>query len=202
MTDRDLLYVLSSGRVPPADAYSRLLDAYGEELYRRCILVLRDRDAAHVVLRDTLIVARAHIGRLPDPELLGEWLHAVTEAECVRYRQLRAPWPGDCRPLSLPERTEMVRARVLNGMSGPELHGYRIHVAARADRFGDDGFPLRPETPRFPAGLSPVPLVVAVLCALLVLALAGYALVRDPVHELGTDEVLLSCGDPQGAVRA
>lgn len=202
MTDRDLLYVLRSGRVPSADAYGRLLDAYGEELYRRCILVLRDRDAAHAVLRDTLIVARAHIGRLPEPELLGEWLHAVTEAECARYREFCAPWPDDCQPLALPERTEMVRARVLNGMSGPELDGYRIHVAARADRFGDDGFPLSPPAPLFPAGLSPAPLIVALLCALLVIALAGYALARGPVHELGTDDVLLSCADPLRAARA
>ncbi|WP_017588268.1 RNA polymerase sigma factor [Nocardiopsis ganjiahuensis] len=190
MTDRDLLHALRSGRSPSADAYGRLLDAYGEELYRRCILVLRDRDAAHVVLRDTLIVAHAHILRLSDADRLGEWLHALAEAECQRHRErCRTPPDGDSRPLALPEKTDLVRARVLNGMSRPELDGYRTHVAARADHFGRDGFPLRPGSRRVPR--TPLlSFVLALLCALLVLALAGYVLARGPVHELGTDAPL------------
>ena len=188
MTDRDLLHALRSGRSPSADAYGRLLDAYGEELYRRCILVLRDRDAAHVVLRDTLIVAHAHILRLSDAERLGEWLHALAEAECRRHRErCRTPPDGDARPLTLPEKTDLVRARVLNGMSRPELDCYRTHVAARADRFGRDGFPLRPGSRQVPrATLTLLPFVIVLLCALLVLVLAGYALARGPAHELGT----------------
>ena len=182
MTDQDLLHALRSGRTPPSDAYVWLLDAYGEELYRRCILVLRDRDAAHVVLRDTLIVARAHSARLPDAARLGEWLHALAEAECARHR---ASYEAD-RALALPEKTELVRARVLNGMCGSALDGYRLHVAARADRFGRDGFPLGPDK-RHPthATLYPLPVVLALLCALLLIALAGYALVRDPGHDPG-----------------
>lgn len=182
MTDRDLLHALRSGRTPPEDAYARLLDAYGEELYRRCILVLRDRDAAHVVLRDTLIVARAHIGRLADADRLGEWLHALAETECARHRAhgLRSGAPGE---LALPENTELVPLRVLNGMVGPELDGYRAHVAVRADRFDREGFPKPPSVPvltRGPASLLPVALVL--LCALLLIALAGYVLAADSAH--------------------
>jgi hypothetical protein len=188
MTDRDLLHALRSGRTPSADAYGRLFDAYGEELYRRCILVLRDRDAAHVVLRDTLIVACEHIRRLPETERLGEWLHALAEVECARHRD-RSPTSQavEERPLALPEKTDLVRARVLKGLSRPELDGYRAHVAARADRFGRDGFPLRPEPRNVPSATPPLlPFAILVVCALLALVLAGYALARGAAHELGS----------------
>src|SRR5699024_11775686 len=104
MTDRDLLQALRSSRVSSADAYRWLLDAYGEELYRHCILVLGDRDAAHVVLRDTLIAARAHIGRLPKAERLGEWLHALAEVERARHR-VRG---SGSSVAGLPENTELL----------------------------------------------------------------------------------------------
>ncbi|MBR8742010.1 sigma-70 family RNA polymerase sigma factor [Nocardiopsis sp. MG754419] len=145
MTDQDLLHTLRSGRTRPADVYARLLDVYGEDLYRHCVLVLRDRDTAHVVLRDTLIVARAHSARLEDAERLGAWLHALAEAECGRHRSRAAGGDGARRPA--PRGSDgLVRVRVLSGMTRPELDGYRTHVAVRADRFGPDGFPLRPGT--------------------------------------------------------
>lgn len=142
MTDQDLLHDLRSGRACPAGVYARLLDAYGEELYRYCVLVLRDRDTAHVVLRDTLIVARAHSVRLRDSARLGEWLHALAEVECGRHRACATGGEGAVRPtLSRPD--GLIRVRVLNGLTRPELDGYRSHVAVRADQFGRDGFPLR-----------------------------------------------------------
>src|SRR5699024_5100535 len=137
VTVRDLRQALRSSRVSSAAAYRWLLAAYGEELYRHCILVLGDRDAAHVVLRDTLIAARAHIGRLPKAERLGEWLHALAEVECARHRMRGS----GSSVTGLPENTELVREHVLKGMVGPELDGYRTHVAARANDFGRDGFP-------------------------------------------------------------
>ena len=181
MTDQDLLHALRSSRIPSSDAYARLLDAYGEELYRRCILVLRDRDAAHVVLRDTLIAARAHIGRLADAEHLGEWLHAMAEAECARRlaADLRAFAQGG-DGMSMPENTALVPVRVLNGMSGPELDGYRAHVAARADHFDRNGFPVQPEGPLRLRGMVPlIPAALVVVCALLLVAFAGFVLARD-----------------------
>ncbi|MES0834573.1 MULTISPECIES: sigma-70 family RNA polymerase sigma factor [Nocardiopsidaceae] len=190
MTDQDLLHALRSSRIPRADAYARLLDAYGEELYRRCILVLRDRDAAHVVLRDTLIAARAHIGRLEEPEQLGEWLHALAEAECARRLAsgLRTAAPVG---MSMPERTALVPVRVLNGMSGPELDGYRAHVAARADHFDRNGFPVRPDGPlRLRGVVALAPVALAVVCALLLVAFAGFVLARDHAPESAPGEAI------------
>lgn len=175
MTDRDLLHALRSGPTPTGEVYAWLLDAYGEELYRHCLRNLGDRDAAHVVLRDTLIVARAHSVRLVDDGRLGEWLHALAETECERHRD--CVW-GD-RP---PEHTvssrgdDLVRVLVLNGMNGPELDGYRAHVAVRAGRFDDQGFPLGPGPCDVLARTSVsvfVPLVLMLSGALLVLFLTG-----------------------------
>ncbi|MEV2275766.1 sigma-70 family RNA polymerase sigma factor [Nocardiopsis sp. NPDC049922] len=178
MTDRDLLRALRSSRTSSADAYAYLIDAYGEQLYRRCILVLRDRDTAHVVLRDTLIVARAHIGQVPDADRLGEWLHALAEVECARHTR-RGARSEPAVGWRMPEHTALVRARVLNGMTGPELDGYRAHVAARADHFGRDGFPLPPSTRFLARGLLPLlPLLVVLLAALLIIVFAGCVIAR------------------------
>ncbi|MCY9787338.1 sigma-70 family RNA polymerase sigma factor [Nocardiopsis sp. EMB25] len=174
MTDRDLLRALRSTSTSEADAYAYLLDSYGDELYRSCILVLRDRDTAHVVLRDTLIVAHAHIGHLRDAGRLREWLHALAEVECARHTHGSAR-PEPAESWRMPEHTELVRARVLNGMTGPALDGYRAHVTARADHFGRDGFPLPPATRFLARGLvSQLPFLVILLAALLVIMLAGY----------------------------
>ncbi|MEU0493606.1 sigma-70 family RNA polymerase sigma factor [Nocardiopsis sp. NPDC006139] len=181
MTDRDLIHALRADGAPSAEAYRRLLDAYGEELFRRCILALGDRDAAHVVLRDTLIVACAHIGRLTEPDRLGEWLHALAEVECVRRRSYDLRLPGE---RSMPENTGLVPVRILKGMAAPELDGYRAHVAARADRFGHDGFPLGPgdsPTPHGPPLAGSIGLVM--LMALVAAVCAGYLLTRTSEAE-------------------
>ena len=176
MTDRDLLLILSSSGTPPQVAHAELLDNYGDELYRCCILALADRDAAHVVLRDVLIASWAHIDKVKHPDRLRDWLHAMAKAECARHRAATGAFP----PSGLPGSTEMVRCRVLNGIAGPELDGYRVHVAARADDFRRDGFPRRAGEPAPLRGLFPlVPVGLALLGALLLLTLAGVVLSDD-----------------------
>lgn len=179
MTDQDLLRALRSNRVHPTEACARLLDAYGEDLYLRCWSVLRDGDAAHAVLRDTFIVARAHIGRLPRGYCLRDWLHALAEAECARHREPEGRAAD--RAGGREERPEFLKIRVVSGITGPDLAGYRAHVAARADSFDREGFPVsRGHGGRGRRLLgAALPVVVAVLCALLVVALAGYAVTRD-----------------------
>src|ERR1700674_1905849 len=82
-------------------ALAELFDAYGDRLFRYCWNLLRNREIAQIALRDTLVVAEAHIARLADPkdpqdpqdpkdpkdpELLGSWLYALARAECRRQR--------------------------------------------------------------------------------------------------------------------
>ncbi|SNS77203.1 RNA polymerase sigma factor [Actinomadura mexicana] len=64
---------------PPA-----VYDAHAEGLYAYCWFQLRGRDAAQVALRDTFIVAEAHIGKLREPERFGPWLYAIARLECGR----------------------------------------------------------------------------------------------------------------------
>ncbi|WP_028646655.1 hypothetical protein [Nocardiopsis sp. CNT312] len=184
MTDRDLLRALRSSRTSAGDAYTYLLDAYGEELYRSCILALRDRDAAHVALRDTLIVARAHIRHVPDACHLREWLHVLAEAECAR-RAVRGSGSGP--QWRMPEHVEFVRSRVIDGMAGPGLDAYRAHVSARADHFGRDGFPLPAAARPLARGLvALLPVLAVLLCLLLAVLVAdcllggGWGTARGP----------------------
>lgn len=176
MTDRDLLLILSSSGTPPQVAHAELLDNYGDELYRCCILALADRDTAHMVLRDVLIASCAHIGKVKAPDRLRDWLHAMAKAECARHRAAAGAFP----PSGLPGDTEMVRCRVLNGAADPELDGYRVHVAARADDFRRDGFPRCAGEPAPLRGLFPLlPVGLALLGALLLLALTDAVLSDD-----------------------
>jgi DNA-directed RNA polymerase specialized sigma24 family protein len=65
-------------------APAALYDTHGENLFRYCWFMLRSRDAAQVALRDTLVLADAHIDRLRHPSMLRPWLYALARAECGR----------------------------------------------------------------------------------------------------------------------
>ncbi len=65
-------------------AVKAIHDSYASGLFQYCWFVLRNSDAAQVALRDTLIAAQAHIGRLADPDLLKPWLYALARVECLR----------------------------------------------------------------------------------------------------------------------
>src|SRR5260370_18907080 len=71
-------------------ALAELFDAYGDRLFRYCWCLLRNREIAQIALRDTLVVAEAHIARLADPQSLGPWLYSLARAECRGGRAVRA----------------------------------------------------------------------------------------------------------------
>lgn len=87
MDDRLLVEALRS-RDPGAlgDVY----DVYAERLYGYCWFRLRCRDTAQVALRDTFIVAEAHIDKLRDYRDFASWLYAIARMECTRG----LPLPG------------------------------------------------------------------------------------------------------------
>jgi DNA-directed RNA polymerase specialized sigma24 family protein len=85
------------------DALAELFDAYGDRLFRYCWSMLRSREMAQVALRDTLLVAQAHIARLADPEdpaSLGPWLYSLARAECRRHQAV-SPADADESPARL-----------------------------------------------------------------------------------------------------
>ncbi|WP_433329815.1 hypothetical protein [Spirillospora sp. CA-294931] len=81
MNDHLLVEALRT-RDPGAPA--AVYDAYADRLYAYCWFQLRGRDAAQVALRDTFIVAEAHIECLRDPDRFGPWLYAIARLECGR----------------------------------------------------------------------------------------------------------------------
>jgi DNA-directed RNA polymerase specialized sigma24 family protein len=81
MNDHLLVEALRE-RDPAAPA--AVYDAYADRLYAYCWFQLHDRDAAQVALRDTFIVAEAHIGRLRETDRFGPWLYAIARLECGR----------------------------------------------------------------------------------------------------------------------
>jgi len=85
------------------DALAELFDAYGDRLFRYCWGMLRSRELAQVVLRDTLLVAQAHIARLADPEdpaSLAPWLYSLARGECRRHQAV-PPADADESPARL-----------------------------------------------------------------------------------------------------
>ncbi|KUP95435.1 RNA polymerase sigma factor [Thermobifida cellulosilytica] len=173
MTDLELLQVLRSGSADPAHACGLLFDTYGEDLYRHCRAALRDEDAAQSALRDTLIVALAHIDRLSDPALLRDWLHALADAECARHEAVAGRAEEEAPREPTP--SAALRVRVLSAAVAPELAEYRSHVAARGDHFDRQGFPL-PAADRRSPGSSVVPAVIAGVGAVVALAAALFQL--------------------------
>lgn len=81
MNDHDLVEALLENEPGAAAA---VYDAHADRLYAYCWFQLRSRDAAQAALRDTFIVAGAHMGELRDPDRFGPWLYAIARLECAR----------------------------------------------------------------------------------------------------------------------
>jgi DNA-directed RNA polymerase specialized sigma24 family protein len=81
MKDPQIAAALRSGS---PGALAELFDAYGDRLFRYCWCMLRNREIAQIALRDTLVVAQAHIASLSDPGSLGPWLYSLARIECRR----------------------------------------------------------------------------------------------------------------------
>src|SRR5579859_3902913 len=78
--------IVSALRRNEPDAVEQLFDTYADHIFRYCWFMLRNRDFALIALRDTLVVAHAHIGRLADPGAFESWLYALARGECRRRR--------------------------------------------------------------------------------------------------------------------
>lgn len=191
MMDRDLALALRSSRPSAACAYARLFDAYGDELYRACRAFLRDPDSAQAALRDTFIVAGAHIDRLGDEGRLREWLLAVALAECEHHRPPETPAPQPERPdpeypAPSADPPPGLRLRVLSGALGPGLEGHRAHVADRADAFDEDGFPVPPSRRSGGRVCALLPRLAVAACAVLLVVLAVYVYTRAETDRVPT----------------
>jgi DNA-directed RNA polymerase specialized sigma24 family protein len=131
-------------RANEADAPEELFDNYGEQLITYCWRLLRNEDATLIAVRDTMIVAQAHAGRLRDPERIGPWLLALARSECDRRARaaghaVKAAKAGD--PPAAPPTAATMRQEVLTCLTDPRLARYRAVAAARMAALDATGFP-------------------------------------------------------------
>jgi DNA-directed RNA polymerase specialized sigma24 family protein len=149
MSDRLLAEALQA-RDP--SALTSVYDAYSHQLYAYCWFRLSSREAAEAALRDTLVVAEAHIGRLRDRDRLGPWLYAIARLESGRFMAYGVRRPDvpvarhdqedvDLRiaawraVMALPPLSrEVLELRIRHGLSLPDLAAV-LGLAAR--RVGD-----------------------------------------------------------------
>jgi DNA-directed RNA polymerase specialized sigma24 family protein len=110
-----------------------LFDAHGNRLFRYCWFMLRNRDIAQIALRDTLVVAQAHLGRLTDQDQVGSWLYALARVEC---RRRRAASPADAdeppaRPSQPDADSRLMAWNAVTSMSADEAEV--LELACRHD---------------------------------------------------------------------
>ncbi len=121
---------------------------YGDRLFRYCWQLLRNREIAQIALRDTLLVADAHIGRLADPQLLGSWLYALARAECRRRRAVQPSLADEppARPSQRDADSRLMAWNAVMSMAADEQEA--LDLTCRHDV--DLGLVLacRPRTPR------------------------------------------------------
>jgi RNA polymerase sigma factor (sigma-70 family) len=67
-------------------ALTEVYDAYAPQLYEYCHGLLRDQAEAAGALRDSMIAAQEHIGKLREPERFRSWLYAIVRNACLRRR--------------------------------------------------------------------------------------------------------------------
>jgi hypothetical protein len=95
--------------------------------------MLRNRDVALIALRDTMIVAHAHIGRLTDPAQLGSWLYSLAHVECRRRRPVL---PGNAdeppaRPSQPDADSRLMAWNAVTSMDAAEMEA--LDLACRHD---------------------------------------------------------------------
>ena len=66
------------------EAYTRLVDASIDRLYKVAYLILRDRDAAEDAVQEALVAAWRDVRSLRDPDAWDAWLHRLTVWACYR----------------------------------------------------------------------------------------------------------------------
>ncbi len=66
------------------DAFSSLVDASVDRLYRVATLILRDSDRAQDAVQEALVSAWKDVRALRDPDAWDAWLHRITVWACYR----------------------------------------------------------------------------------------------------------------------
>ncbi|MFS2291767.1 MAG: hypothetical protein FWJ90_03555 [Actinomadura sp.] len=136
-------------------ALTEVYDAYAPRLYDYCHGLLRDRVEAAGALRNVIIAAREHVGRLTEPERLRGWLYAIARKECMRRRDSPNRHTGQEAPeaddglsgerLALREERRMLAHSALAALNGRQREAIDLlvrHGLDEVDMAGIFGIPL------------------------------------------------------------
>ncbi|QKW38369.1 sigma-70 family RNA polymerase sigma factor [Actinomadura sp. NAK00032] len=136
-------------------ALTEVYDTYAPFLFDYCHGLLRDRVEAAGALRNTVIAAREHVGRLTEPDRLRGWLYAIARKECMRRRDSPNRHIGQEAPEAEDELTQEQLARreerrllahsalaALNGRQREAIDLSVRHELDEVDLCGVFGIPL------------------------------------------------------------
>ena len=71
----------------PGERIARLYREYGPAVYRRCLRLLRDREAARDATQEVFVKLLRDIGRLDDPDAALPWIYRVATNHCLNLRR-------------------------------------------------------------------------------------------------------------------
>ncbi|MEU9023798.1 sigma-70 family RNA polymerase sigma factor [Actinomadura sp. NPDC048394] len=151
----DDLRLAESLRAGDVIALTEVYDAYAPFLYDYCHGLLRDRVEAAGALRNCVIAAREHVGRLGEPDRLRGWLYAIARKECMRRRDSpnrhigqEAPEAEDdlsAEQLARREERRLLAHSALAALSGRQREAIDLsirHELDEVDLSGVFGMPL------------------------------------------------------------
>ncbi|GAA2123658.1 RNA polymerase sigma factor [Actinomadura napierensis] len=151
----DDLRLAESLRAGDVIALTEVYDAYAPFIYDYCHGLLRDRVEAAGALRNCVIAAREHAGRLAEPDRLRGWLYAIARKECMRRRDSpnrhvgqEAPEAEDdlsAEQLARREERRLLAHSALTALSGRQREAIDLsirHELDEVDLSGIFGMPL------------------------------------------------------------
>ncbi|GAA0248631.1 hypothetical protein GCM10009527_051410 [Actinomadura nitritigenes] len=151
----DDLRLADSLRAGDVIALTEVYDAYAPFLFDYCHGLLRDRVEAAGALRNCVISAREHVGRLGEPDRLRGWLYAIARKECMRRRDSpnrhhgqEAPEAEDdlsAEQLARREERRLLAHSALAALSGRQREAIDLsvrHELDEVDLAGVFGIPL------------------------------------------------------------
>jgi RNA polymerase sigma-70 factor (ECF subfamily) len=74
---------MSEGAVPERERAADLYRTYGPAVYRRCLKLLRDREAARDATQEVFVKLVRDIAKLEDPAIVLPWIYRVATNHCL-----------------------------------------------------------------------------------------------------------------------
>lgn len=74
---------MAGGAVPGPERAADMYRKYGPAVYRRCLRLLRDREAAKDATQEVFVKLVRDIARLDDPKVVLPWIYRVATNHCL-----------------------------------------------------------------------------------------------------------------------